>query len=366
MNSDIVMGYKNHKKKILLEYCKVLEQIIFLEKNLLWKSSKDFTNICRGILEIFVDKNYFDNNYNRENPIEYLNACSNGILTNIVDYHKSNEKLSLESNKSETFLLSVIIGSACYIDAAANIVDGESNLIKQKLDSLLTHLSRTNFLVINKNDKVLINRLYDKIKKNIFEEKRFFEMFDDLDNHNTYQLINEQMNYYLVKFVYKVPNVDKYDKELVNKYNTIFKDKFLNISYDLLLILLLKENLLNKKVNTYLIPLPNVVSNKLLKRLKEPAISSHLKFLIPLELIEEKKTIIEKLKELGFNVVYYYNGNDSKVFEGLDKAEVLCKEMFFNSNKENIEVLKNKGINIIKTNVGVETSEDIILGKKEE
>ena len=366
MNSDIVVSYKNRKKRLLLDYCKILEQIISLEKNMLWKNSKEFTNICRGILDIFVDKNYFDNNYDRENPIEYLNACSNGILTNIVEYCHSNDKQSLANNKSEAFLLSVLIGSASYLDVVANIVDGDSGLIKPKLDTLLSHLSKTNFLVINANDRVLISRLYEKIKKNIADEKRFFEMFDDLDNRNSYQLINNQFDYYLVKFVYKVPNVDKYDKELVQKYNTLYKDKFLNISYDLLIILLLKENLLNKKVNTYLISLPNVVSNKLLKRLKEPAINSYIRFLTPLETKEQKKSTIEKLEGLGFKVIYYYNGNDTKVFEGLEKTEVLCKAAFCDSNKDIIETIKNKGINIIRTDVGVETSEDAILGKRED
>ena len=365
MNSDIVVNYKNHKKKILLDYCKILEQIISLEKNTMWKNSKEFTNICRGILEFFVEKNYFDNNYDRENPIEYLNSISNGILSNIVEYRQSNDKASLSDGKSETFLLSVIIGSASYVDALANIVDGDYSKLRSKLIILLKHLSKTNFLKTNIDDKVLIDRLYEELKKNYLDEEHFFELFEELENHNTYQLINKLYNYYVVKFVYKVPNVEKYDKDVVDKYNGMYKDKFLAVSYDLLVVLLLKENLLNKKINTYLIPLPSVLSSKVLKKLNEPAIMNHIKFLVPLEAKNEKKKTVDKLKGLGFKIIYYYNGIDSKVFEDLGNIDVLCKKSFFDIYKDSIDNWRSKGINIVRTDISMESSEDAILGKKE-
>ena len=61
MNSDIVINYKNRKKRVLLDYCRLLEQIITLNINSLWNNSKEFSNICRNILESFVDNNYFEN-----------------------------------------------------------------------------------------------------------------------------------------------------------------------------------------------------------------------------------------------------------------------------------------------------------------
>ena len=365
MNSDIVINYKNRKKRILLDYCKILEQIISLDNNSLWKTGKEFTNICRGILDIFVENNYFDNNYNRDNPVEYLNSCSNVILMNIVDYNKANNKEDMSSKKSETFLLSVIIGSACYIDVVSNIVDGNYSLLKTKFDTLLSHLAKTNFLKVNLHDKVIINRLNDKLKRNILEEKKFFEQFDDLANHNSYQLINNSRNYYLVKFLYNIPNIEKYDKKLVEKYSKLYKDKYLNISYELLIILLLKENLLNKKVNTYLVPLPTTLSSKLLKKLKEPAIRNHIKFIIPLEKASEKKNIKDKLNKSGINVIYYYNGGDGKLLDESSNIEVLCRKEIIESKVSNLDKWHQRKIEIVRTNMGVETREDTILGIKE-
>ena len=364
MNSDIVVNYKNRKKRILLDYCKILEQIISLEKNSLWNNGKEFSIICRDILESFVDNNYFENNYNRDNPIEYLNACSNAILINIVEYYKKAQINDL-NKKSETYLLSLILGTACYVDVVANIVDGDYGLLKRKFNELLNHLKRTNFLQININDKVCINRLNEKVKKNIADEKKFFECFDDLEVHNKYHFINENLDYCLVNFVNNVPNVDKFDRTIVDRLYDLYRDKYLGISYDLLIILLLKENLLNKKVNTYLVQLPNVISNKQLKKLKEPVIRNYIKFLLPLEKFKEKQSVAEKLKSLGFKVIYYYNSNDGKVFEDKNNIEVLCKGEFLDQNKDNITKWNSKGIEFVKTNLGVEITEDSILGKKE-
>ena len=107
MNSDIVINYKNRKKRVLLDYCRLLEQIITLNINSLWNNSKEFSNICRNILESFVDNNYFENNYNRDNPIEYLSDSSNAVLMNIVEYYKKDNRVDMNTTKSETYLLTL-------------------------------------------------------------------------------------------------------------------------------------------------------------------------------------------------------------------------------------------------------------------
>ena len=47
--------------------------------------------------------------------------------------------------KNETFLLSVIICTACYVDFASNVVDGDYQDTKNKFKYLLSYLRKTKY-----------------------------------------------------------------------------------------------------------------------------------------------------------------------------------------------------------------------------
>src|SRR5699024_4546399 len=130
---------------------------------------------------IYADKYYFDNNVHRDNPIEYANDNINFVLQAIIEYIKTNNKQSmLRDLKNETFLLSVIICTSCYLDIATNVVDGNYVDTKNKFKYLLSYLKKTKILKVYNNDRVRINELFNALKKNAKEDGKFFQYFENI------------------------------------------------------------------------------------------------------------------------------------------------------------------------------------------
>ena len=368
MSSNIVEKYKSKKKKDLASYSKILEKIITLENNNLWKTNQKFNSICRGIIDYFVDNYYFDNNRNRNNPIEYSNDNINNVLLSIVEYYKlQNQSNLIKEMKNETFVLAVIVCTAAYVDIAANVIDGDYISLKNKLKALLKHLSKTKLLKVYANDKVTINSLFEKVRKSIAEEEKFFSYFEELDCKNEYQKVSNNPLYYKVRFVYKLEDIEKYDKKLVEKYRSEYIDKYLNICYELLLLLLLKENLMNRDIGTYLIPVTDTIISKDngLKVFDIPNFKEHIKLSISLLMYEENKKNINKMIEKGFKIIYRYSGTDIKIFNDKSDMEVLCTKEFLTNNSTLIGKLKEKNIVFVEENSEKNITEKVILNKKE-
>ena len=125
MSLSVIDKYVEKKKKDILEYSKVLESLITLEDNKMWNNKTEFAVNCKEIIALYANTYYFLNNVHRDNPIDYLNDNINNVLKSIIEYCKKTSKESmLRELKNETFLLSVIISTACYLDIATNVVDG--------------------------------------------------------------------------------------------------------------------------------------------------------------------------------------------------------------------------------------------------
>ena len=82
-----------------------------------------------------------------------FNKIISNVLKSIIDYCKDNNNLGvLKTYKDETFLLSVLICTSCYLDFACNVVDGNYVDTKNKFKYLLLYLKKTNIL----NEKFLL------------------------------------------------------------------------------------------------------------------------------------------------------------------------------------------------------------------
>ncbi|MBE6140920.1 MAG: hypothetical protein E7172_05260 [Firmicutes bacterium] len=341
MSSNIVDKYKVKKKSDLYDYAKILESLITLENNTLWNKKQDFNSYCKGIISYYVDKYYFDNNIKRSNPVEYSTDNINSVLLSIIEYYKSIGKSEfVQEKKNESFLLAVIICTASYVDIASNVVDGSVKDVKNKFKGLLEYLGKTNLLKIYYNDRFTINELFEKLKKNVQEEMRFFNYYKNEDCYNEYKLISIEPNMYEVNFRYNIKGLDEDDEIYIAKIEESFKEKLTNISFELLNILLLKENLMNKKVNNYLIKVPE----KMLKKengLKEINISL-FKENIKILLDEFNEEIIANIKKMGFE--YVVESEDISKIKDLDNCMVLVTEKFKTENYEKIKDLKVKFI----------------------
>ena len=190
MSLNVIEKYVEKKKKDLFEYAKILEEIIKVENNTLWKNKEEFKGLTKGIIEEYANIYYFENNVNRNNPIKYSNDNINNVLQSMIKYcQKYNSLNILKINKNETFLLSVIICSACYLDFACNVVDGNYVDTKNKFKYLLNYLKKTNILKVYANDKVNINALFEQIKRNIKEDEKAFLYY--VDDNGRYVLCTQ-------------------------------------------------------------------------------------------------------------------------------------------------------------------------------
>ena len=305
-----------------------------------------------------MTKYYFDNNINRNNPVEYLNDNINAVLISIMDYYKSQGQSDIvKLKKNETFLLSVIICVASFVDIASNVIDGNYPVMKRNLVKLLKYLNKTEILKIYWQNKIILNKLFKEVKQNINNEKKFFELFKSNKYHNEYQIVSQDPLYYKVRFIYKVEGLENEDNKIIKKLQHEYLKNYLKICYELLVILLMKEYIMNKEVNTYLLPVLDLDED--LNILKHPLIKDNVKLLVPIEKYEE-------FKNSDFNIVYTLK--DLTVEQLLDKQdiEVLVKKEFREKNKEELSKLESLKIKLIVENLGKSVTDKMIYGIKEE
>ena len=80
MSLNVIDKYVEKKKKDLFEYAKILEKIICIEDNKLWKNKEEFKSLVKAVIEKYASVYYFENNANRDNPIKYSNDNINNVL----------------------------------------------------------------------------------------------------------------------------------------------------------------------------------------------------------------------------------------------------------------------------------------------
>lgn len=346
--------YLTKKKKDLVEYSKVLETLITLENNTLWKNKQEFSAYAKDVINYYVDHYYFDNNTHRDNPIEYSNDNINSVLKSLIEYCKEVGKTSLLiEKKNETFLLSVIITTACYVDISTNVVDGNYSDTKNKFKYLLQYLQKTNILKVYINNQTAINNLFKKLKATTTNEDKFFKAFVQDNSYNKYQLYTKEPDYNLVSYMYKIDGLDEFDQEMVKKINKEYEDKYLNISYELLSVELLKEYISNSEVKTYLIPVTesSIKKESNFSVLSEDILKKQVKILLNYEDAKKYKDYISKLENIGFSFIYKYDGN-SEVSQNtfIRNMDVIVSESFLKVNEDKVYSWKNQGINFIIKN----------------
>lgn len=273
VSSTLLNKYLIKKKKDLLEYAKILESLITLENNTLWKNKSEFNLYAKEVINNYVNDYYFDNNIHRDNPIEYSNDNINSILKSLIVYCKENNKLALlNDNKNETFLLSVIVTTSAYLDIATNIVDGNYYDTKAKFKYLLEYFQKTNILKVYINNSRLISSLFEKIRSNRSSDEKFFNSFEELEIKNNYLKEND---YYQVDFEYKLKGI--YDNNLITKIKKNYEDTLKEISLELLEVRLIKELITNNEVNKYLIKVDKDLNKESYQNITDSILKDYVK-----------------------------------------------------------------------------------------
>ena len=347
MSLCVIDKYVTKKERDLLEYSKILESLISLEVNNMWHNKKEFAVYVKDIIKIYAENYYFDNFVHRDNPIDYSNDNISSVLHSIIDYFKQNNCMpKIKEWKNETFLLSVIICTACYVDFATNVVDGDISDTKNKFKYLLKYYSKTKILRIS-NNKYWINDLFTAIKKNALNDQKVLDSFTNESISNTYYEYIKDSKYYSYQFDYKIPGLENKDEALIEKVTKEYESKLLEISYELLIVQLLKDYISNSEMKYYLVeanPLLNK-KNNLLKMFDNKYILDYVRFIMPYEdtIINEK--ILSTYRD---NIIFIYSKTNPIQANVLrSDTKYIVSQEFLDNNQDNELSWKNKNIEFI-------------------
>lgn len=352
MSLSVINKYITKKEKDLLSYAKILESLISIENNKMWQNKKEFSAFAKEIIEIYSEKYYFQNNIHKENPIEYSNDNINFVLKSIIEYCRLHDKMEmLRSWKNETFLLSVIICTACYVDFASNVVDGDIQDTKNKFKYLLSYLRKTKILEV-KDNKYFINDLFDEVKKNASEDKKILEYLDSDDFRNEYKMISNNPVYYEVLFSYEVPGLKEFDETLTKGVLKKYDAKIREISYDLLEVHLLKELISNMEMDKYLIRInKDMKKASLVKFFDNEYLKEFIKILVPYDKEIEYQNIINDYKEIGMNFIYEMDIDEEIEPTSLvNDTQLLVSKEFVKNNANNQMSFEKMNVKLVVKN----------------
>ena len=352
MSLSVINKYITKKEKDLLSYTKILESLISIENNKMWQNKKEFSAFAKEIIEIYSEKYYFQNNIHKENPIEYSNDNINFVLKSIIEYCRLHDKMEmLRSWKNETFLLSVIICTACYVDFASNVVDGDIQDTKNKFKYLLSYLRKTKILEV-KDNKYFINDLFDEVKKNASEDKKILEYLDSDDFRNEYKMISNNPVYYEVLFSYEVPGLKEFDETLTKGVLKKYDAKIREISYDLLEVHLLKELISNMEMDKYLIRInKDMKKASLVKFFDNKYLKEFVEILVPYDKEIEYQNIINDYKEIGMNFIYEMDIDEEIEPTSLvNDMQLLVSKEFVKNNANNQMSFEKMNVKLVVKN----------------
>lgn len=352
MSSNVINRYITKKEKDLLSYAKILESLITIEDNKMWQNKKEFTGVVKEVIEIYADTYYFQNNVHRDNPIEYSNDNINFVLKSIIEYCRLHDKESLlRGLKNETFLLSVIICTACYVDFACNVVDGDIQSTKNKFKYLLSYLRKTKILII-KDNKYFINDLFEEIKKNSSEDKKILEYLDSDNYYNEYKMISNSPVYYDILFNYEIPGLKEFDEKLVKGVLKKYDTKIKEISFDLLEVHLLKELISNLEMDRYVVRInKDMKKASLIRFFDNKYIKEFVKILVPYNEEIAYQDIIKIYQDIGVEFIYEMDTNTEIDATSLvNGMEILVSKEFIKNNQNNEMIFNKMNIKLVVKN----------------
>lgn len=257
----------------------------------------------------------------------------------------------LRSWKNEIFLLSVIICTACYVDFASNVVDGDIQDTKNKFKYLLSYLRKTKILEV-KDNKYFINDLFDEVKKNASEDKKILEYLDSDDFRNEYKMISNNPVYYEVLFSYEVPGLKEFDETLTKGVLKKYDAKIREISYDLLEVHLLKELISNMEMDKYLIRInKDMKKASLVKFFDNEYLKEFIKILVPYDKEIEYQNIINDYKEIGMNFIYEMDIDEEIEPTSLvNDMQLLVSKEFVKNNANNQMSFEKMNVKLVVKN----------------
>ncbi len=352
MSVNIIDRYVKKKAKDLCEYANIIENMIKIENNGMWYNKREFSSIAKGITEYYAVHYYFDNNEHPNDPIKYFNDNISSVLTSITEYCKDEDKAGLLMDlKSENFLMFVIICTACYVDFASNVVDGDIGMAFQNFDTLIAYLEENPSLQINK-DKKLKRELYDCVKKNCKEDLEVVHILDSELYKNKYKMLSIDPLCFKVLFKYNIPGLNEFDEDLVKDVLKEYNDEFNEVSLEILAFHILEQLISNKEMPRYFVNINKEMKRaSVIRYFNNPYIKEHVSVLVPYDEEINYQEVLEKYKENEVSIVYQYDNTEninSSILE--NDMELLVDKEFILNNKDNENNFKRMGVSFIIRN----------------
>ena len=247
--------------------------------------------------------------------------------------------------------MSVIICSACYVDFACNVVDGDYQDTKNKFKYLLSYLRKTKVLNV-KDNKYFVNDLFEAIKKNAAEDKKILSGLESEAFKNTYKMLSNNPVIYDVSYTYNIPDLENFDENLSKRVLATYENKFFEMSLDVLELKILEELISNREMPTYVIRVNKYLKKaNIVRKLNNKYLKDNIKILIPFEHEVEYQTNIKDLKEIGMSFIYELE--ETKNIEAtifMDNTEVLVDKEFIKNNLDNENNFKKMNVKLIVKN----------------
>ena len=354
MNENVCNKFISYKKKNLKEYAKIVIQMLLSEKKIQPDEKSYYLNTTKELVDKYAELLYFS-----------LDDTFTNIKALITNFDSDNIKKAAS------------ITHVCIeLDKLLNPINLNKISLNDLKQNIVDLLKLLNIDVESKNNKELISSLSKILRQNYHTEYKFFQGFKEIENiENVY--IREPLikDTFLVRFDYKIEGLDVFYKEQVVKVlnSNNINYEFSLMSYHLLSITILKELLLRKKHDNFIVEISKDLfeSNKKINDLKKMFINETIKkaifLLIDYEDYLKYQSKINILKEFGFNYLLDYSNYNKKInVESINEGELILVNNLFYENDNDFDLLEEKNIIVIEKQFDKNYSEDKLLDRKME
>lgn len=346
---NIIKKYLDKKTKYILDYSKKFNDIFSYNELTLIKGKVELNQILNVITKTYIDKYWFNKeesfivigdyyNFNIKDDKEI-----NLLIYEINEYYKNILKIDTTEYKKDIYYIALLISTGIRIDSIFNSIS-KNKKYEVKIKEILNNI-KNNKIINFKIRKKRIQELIKLIKEKIKDENKFFEYFNLDEIYNKYKKLKTLQNYYFVKYDYTVDN-NKYKPEYTE---LIFKrekidDFYLMISYELLLITILKESNIKNSNIKYIVPITERLSNnkedvdKIYKIFDKKEIRDKIYIMIDENVVLKNPYIVKRLKEKGFNLCTMLIIEN----KGINEVENICenKAIYMHSKEDFIRDIK--------------------------
>ena len=315
MENDIISLFLTRKKHNITNYA-----LTFIKYSL--KNKLNLNSVIGKIVDIYFDNYYLEKNHDFSLLTKYfeIGKTNESLMKDVLQsallfYKNSGLSEQIESDIKTIVILSNIIYLSINLDEYVNeYLNGEINL-EERIDSYFNIYQSK--LKLNSDELIKLKEdLIVSIKKDIAAEKKFWKCLVSNNYMLSFKRLNHK-NLYFVDYNYEIKQLNRYDKEEVEKTSLTkgIYDDILSIYLELLSIFVLK-NLLEKRENIFFIQIYPDYFNKNKNLLgidrifNNKSIKSKVIFMFNMNEVQSNLNVVKYLYSKGFTLGLKNISND--------------------------------------------------------